>query len=71
MRPECNEQNAFSVKKVSPEEKKDLLFVASTMQILKYFSDIFKSKRTDLLKAPFLKAVIKVLSDLVFFILDL
>jgi hypothetical protein len=41
------------------------------MNILKYFSDIFKTKRADLLKTPFLKSVIKVLSDLIFFILKL
>ena len=43
MKKESNEENAFMVEKVSNEEKKEVLFVASTLSTLKYFSDIFKS----------------------------
>ena len=71
MKEKCNEENAFMISLVSEDEKQDVLFVASTLNILKYFADSFKAKRKDVQKTTFLKSVIKILSDLIYFVLDI
>jgi hypothetical protein len=71
MKEKCNEENAFMISLVSEQEKQNVLFVASTLNILKYFADSFKAKRKDIQKTTFLKSVIKILSDLIYFVLDI
>ena len=66
-----SEENAFFIRKVTDEEKNDMLNVQSGLPILIRMSQILKWKKKEELTSQFLKNVIRVLVELIFFILKI
>ena len=66
--PKNSAEHAFYIEKVDESEKTDVLFVAATLTHLNHLRGIIKTQQTSMLVPDYLKKVIEILEQLIFFV---